>query len=416
MLSVGLRAPRRAHTHPHVPTFAYRAVDPSGSRRAGNTIATTAAALVESLSAEGLVVLELSESDESSGAAPSFGRHRKQLIDLTRTIAGLLSAGLPLSRALGMAKAMTASPYHECLDQIHQSVARGEGLAAAMGAQPRLFPPFYLGLVRAGERSADLPATFTRLAEQLERDDDLRSRLGAAAIYPALLAIVGSVAVLVMMLFVLPRFAAVLEGAGARLPRSTQLLLSLATVVRGHWVIFMSPLAALPIGVAWITTTERGSMAWAMLQLRVPGVSALRRDILAARFARLMSVLLAGGSPALAALENAAASLGDPVVGESLRRVRSQVRQGGRLSVALRRTTPFPSLLSQLVALGEETGQLQAFFRKAADLLEQRSQRRLARVVALAEPVMIVLLALIVGSVALSLLQAIYGVNASAFR
>jgi type II secretory pathway component PulF len=338
------------------------------------------------------------------------------LIDLTRTIAGLLSAGLPLSRALGMARAMTASPYHECLDQIHQSVARGEGLAAAMGAQPRLFPPFYLGLVRAGERSADLPATFTRLAEQLERDDDLRSRLGAAAIYPALLAIVGSVAVLVMMLFVLPRFAAVLEGAGARLPRSTQLLLSLATVVRGHWLIFMSPLAALPIAVAWITTTERGAMAWAMLQLRVPGVSALRRDILAARFARLMSVLLAGGSPALAALENAAASLGDPVVGESLRQVRSQVRQGGRLSVALRRTTAFPSLLSQLVALGEETGQLQEFLRKAADLLEQRSQRTLARLVALAEPVMIVLLALIVGSVALSLLQAIYGVNASAFR
>jgi len=311
---------------------------------------------------------------------------------------------------------MAPPPYRDCLDQIGRSVSRGESLATAMAAHPNLFPPFYLGLVRAGERSAELPTTFNRLVEQLERDDDLRSRLGAAAIYPALLAIVGSAAILVLMLFVLPRFAAVLEGAGARLPRSTQLLVTIATAARIHWLAFLSPIGSVPLIVAWTTTTERGAHAWAELQLRLPGLRRFRRDILAARFARLMSVLLAGGAPVLGALDTAAASLADPVAGATLVRVRAQVREGVRLSVALRETALFPSVLMQLVALGEETGRLHEFLRKAADLFEQRSQRALARLVALAEPLMIVLLALVVGSVALSLLQAIYGVNASAFR
>lgn len=399
-----------------MPTFAYRSVDRSGSRRAGVAVATTPSALVEALTAEGLVVLECSEADERSSVGHGPNRYRKVLIDVTRSIAGLLSAGLPLSRALTTATSMTTSPYKEVLDQVHRSVGRGEALATAMGAHPNLFPPFYLGLVRAGERSAELPATFNRLVEQLERDDDLRSRLGAAAIYPALLAIVGSAAILVLMLFVLPRFAAVLEGAGAHLPRSTQLLVSTATIARAHWFAFLSPMSGVPLAIAWITTTERGARTWAKAQLRLPGIRAFRRDVLAARFARLTSVLLIGGTPMLGALENAAASLGDPVARDCLLRVRAHVREGTRLSAALSQTTLFPPVLVQLVALGEETGQLHEFLRKAADLFEQRSQRTLSRLVALAEPIMIVLLALVVGSVALSLLQAIYGVNASAFR
>lgn len=311
---------------------------------------------------------------------------------------------------------MTGSPYREGLDEIHRAVARGETLAAAMSAHPNLFPPFYLGLVRAGERAADLPAAFTRLATQLERDDEIRSRLGSAAIYPALLAVVGTAAMLLLMLFVLPRFAGILESAGAHLPSSTQLLLTVSAAARDHWLIVIAPIASVPIAIAWIGTTEQGARAWAEAQLRIPGLRTIRRDILAARFARLTSVLLEGGTPVLGALDNAATSLGDPVARAALVRVRAQVREGTRLSAALRDTRLLPPLLAQLVALGEETGKSHEFLRKAADLFEQRCERTLARLVALAEPLMIVVLALVVGSVALSLLQAIYGVNANAFR
>jgi len=399
-----------------MPWFTYRAIDGSGRRKSGKASAATSIALLDSLTSEALVVLEWRETNFTAADTPRLVRRRKPLLEVTRAIAGLLTAGLPLSRALKTAKSMTASPYRECIEQVHQAVARGESLANALSAHPALFPPFYLGLVSAGERSAELPATFTRLADQLERDADLRSRLGAAAIYPTILALVGGFAVLVLMLFVLPRFAAVLEGAGAHLPRSTELLLSVATTLRTHWVFALSPIVTVPIAAAWIANTQQGATAWAGLQLRLPILRTLRRDILAARFARLTSVLLAGGTPALGALDNVAASLGDPLARTALLRVRSQVREGVRLSTALRDTGLFPSLLPQLAALGEETGQLHEFLRKAADLFEQRSERAVGRLVALAEPAMIVLLALVVGSVALSLLQAIYGVNASAFR
>jgi len=397
-------------------TFAYRAVDRSGSRRTGRAVATTPEALLESLTGQGLFVLEWSEVEALTTASHALRRHHKTLIDVTRAIAGLLAAGLPLSRALSTAKSMTGSPYREGLDEIHRAVARGETLAAAMSAHPNLFPPFYLGLVRAGERAADLPAAFTRLAAQLERDHELRSRLGSAAIYPALLAIVGTAAMLLLTLFVLPRFAGILESAGAHLPRSTQLLLTVSAAARDHWLIVISPIASVPIAIAWIGTTERGARAWAEAQLRIPGLRMIRRDILAARFARITSVLLEGGTPVLGALDNAATSLGDPVARAALVRVRAQVREGTRLSTALRDIKLLPPLLAQLVELGEETGKLHEFLRKAADLFEQRCERTLARLVALAEPLMIVVLALVVGSVALSLLQAIYGVNANAFR
>jgi len=198
-----------------VQTFAYRAVDGAGLRRRGCVVAQTPDALVELLSAEGLVVLECHESDRVPGTGQRFARRNKALIDFTRAIAGLLAAGLPLSRALTTAKAMTTSPYRECLDEVCHAVTRGESLAAAMSAHPGLFPPFYLGLVGAGERSADLPAAFTRLAAQLERDEDVRSRLTSAAIYPVLLAVVGTVAILILMLFVLPRFKCYARVVGA---------------------------------------------------------------------------------------------------------------------------------------------------------------------------------------------------------
>jgi type II secretory pathway component PulF len=396
--------------------FLYRAVDRSGSRRTSHAVATSPAALVEALTAQGLLVVEWSEVEAAPTVGTTVRRHRKTLIEVTRAIAGLLAAGLPLSRALTTAQSMTASPYREGLDEIHRALARGETLAAAMSAHPNLFPPFYLGLVRAGERSAELPAAFARLAAQLEREDELRARLGSAAIYPALLAVVGTAAMLLLMLFVLPRFAGILENAGAHLPRSTQLLLAISAAARDHWFIVISPIASVPVVIAWIGSTEQGARAWAEAQLRIPGLQAIRRDILAARFARLTSVLLEGGTPVLGALDNAAISLGDPVARVALLRVRAQVREGRRLSTALRDTGLLPALLAQLVALGEETGRLHEFLRKAADLFEQRCERTLARLVALAEPLMIVVLALVVGSVALSLLQAIYGVNASAFR
>ena len=204
-----------------MPSFAYCAIDNHGTRHTGHADAPTPGALALALEERGLVVVDVAANHDSRAGNSEAYRHsnRAALIDVTRALAGLLSAGLPLSRAIAAAVSTSQQPMSERLSTIRDRVARGDALATALAAHAETFPPLYLGLVRAGERSGDLAGAFTRLATQLEREDELRSKLLSAAIYPALLAVVGTTAVLVLLLFVLPRFAGVLEGAGAHLPR-----------------------------------------------------------------------------------------------------------------------------------------------------------------------------------------------------
>lgn len=401
-----------------MPTFTYQAIDTLGTRHTGHADAPTPGALALALEERGLVVVNVAAGSDDSNITASVGyqrANRAPLIDVTRALAGLLSAGLPLTRALTAATSTTTHALREQLSTVRDRVGRGDPLATALAAHPGIFPPLYIGLVRAGERSGDLAGAFTRLASQLEREDELRSKLLSAAIYPALLAVVGTTAVLVLLLFVLPRFAGVLDGAGAHLPRSTQLLLDASAVARHNWYLLLIPPFAVALATTWAKTSREGARAWSNTLFALPMIGALRRDQTAGQFARMMSILLLGGSPMLGALDDVAASLADPVVQDDVARVRARVREGIALHASLADSTTFPPLLAQLAALGEETGRLEEFLRKAAELFEQRAERLTSRVVALAEPVMIIVLGIIVGAVALSLLQAIYGVNAGSF-
>jgi type II secretory pathway component PulF len=401
-----------------MPTFSYHAIDPRGTRLAGRADAPTASALWQALEDRGLVVLEVRAGSDhpSVRVVEGFRRSlRGPLVDVTRALAGLMAAGLSLTRALAAANAVSGGTVGERLTLVRDRVSRGDTLATALAAHPDVFPPLYVGLIRAGERSGDLAGTFTRLATQLEREDELRSKLVSAAIYPVLLAVVGTTAVLVLLLFVLPRFAGVLEGAGAHIPRSTQLLISASAAAQHYWFLFLIPPVAIVSATMWVQSSVSGARAWASILVTLPLIGRLRRDILASRFARTMSVLLTGGAPVLRALDDASASLDDLLARDEVARVRARVREGASIHLALEDSTLFPPLLAQLVALGEETGKLEEFLRKAADLFEQRTERSTSRLVALAEPAMIVVLGIVVGSVALSLLQAIYGLNAGSF-
>jgi type II secretory pathway component PulF len=400
-----------------MPSFPFRAIDARGGGQRGELEAPTPAIASQMLEARGLIVLDVGAARASGSSVVRVARPaRGAIVDVTRALAGLLSAGLPLARALAAAESTSVGPVAARLASVRERVSRGDTLATALAAHPDLFSPLYVGLVRAGERAGDLAGTFERLADQLERDAELRAKLVSAAIYPALLAVVGLSAVLLLLLFVLPRFAGVLAGAGAALPRSTTLLLSAATLAQRYWFLLLLPVIAVAAGAAWVGTTAGGARAWSATLLATPVVRAMRRELIAARFARMMSVLLAGGAPALSALDDTAMSLADPLARDAVLDARARVREGGALHRAIAGTAFFPPLLAQLIALGEETGRLEDFLRKAADLFEQRTSRATTRLVALAEPLMIIALGVVVGSVALSLLQAIYGINAGSFR
>jgi general secretion pathway protein F len=400
-----------------MPAFAYHAIDAAGRRQRGSEEAPSAAALKHLLEARGLLVLDVAAGAADAGSLAFGGRGlRRGVLELTRALAALLPAGVPLARALGIAAGIVGGPAGGVIGAVRARVERGGTLAEALSEHPRCFSPFYLGMIRAGEKSGDLPGAFRRLAEQLERDDKLRTRLVSASIYPLLLTLFGGAALLVLMLFVLPRFVELLQDAGATLPRSTALLLSASATAARLWPLLLlaPPLVALLGG--WARFSESGRRAWALLLIRTPGIGWMRRQTLAARFARLAGVLLAGGAPLYTALGDARGSLADPLAQDEVERVRERVRAGGSLHGALGEGALFPPLLPQLVAVGEESSRLEEFLLKAADIFEDRTEQATQRLVTLAEPMMIVVFGTLVAFVALSLLQAIYSVNAGGFR
>jgi type II secretory pathway component PulF len=399
-----------------MPTYAYQAVDGSGKRLRGQAQAISSGALARTLEERGLFVLDVAESSEAArGGSRGFrlGR-RREILEVTRALAALLPVGMPLAQALNAASGVASGDVRAALQEVRARVERGDPLSVALAEHRTLFSPLYVGLVRAGEKSGDLDAAFQRLADQLERDEHLRGKILSAAIYPLLLATAGSVAVTVLLFFVLPRFVTLLEGSGARLPKSTSTLLAFSAALHRGWPVLLLVPFVVAAFVAWVRGSEAGARAWSTIMLGLPGIRTLRRYALAGRFARLVGVLLGGGAPLLTALDDTIESIGDPNARDDVARIR--VREGSSLRAALADSSLFPPMLAQLVGVGEDAGQLRTFLMKSADIFEERTERATSRLATLAEPAMIIMFGAIVAFVALSLLQAIYGINANSFK
>ena len=398
-------------------TYTYRAVTAAGRRERGTAEAESVSALSRSLQARGLIVLDVEIEPSAASAAPTArGGRRADVLELTRAMAALLEAGVPLAKALGTATAITHGATTEAVEAIRARIARGDSVTEAIASHPRLFSTLYVGVVRAGERSGNLPGSFAALATHLEREERLRARILSAAIYPVILTVASVAAIAVLVLFVLPRFAELLEATRATLPRSTATLLAIADGVRATWPALAGIAALATAGVTFGLRTAAGRRMAAGMLLHTPIAGTLRRYTLAARFSRVLGVLLAGGAPLLIALDDALQSLADPLARDDVARIRARVRDGMALNTAIALGTLFPPLLTRLVAVGEEAGRLEEFLTRTADICEDKAERLLQRLVALIEPALIIGLGGLVAFVALSLLQAIYGVDASAFR
>jgi general secretion pathway protein F len=399
-----------------MPTFVWQGVDATGARSRGRLVAPSESQAIRELEAQGLIPLTVEErAGAAGGGSGAVGlRPRRAVLEFTRGMAALLPAGMPLARALAVAAGSTPPKARALFDGIRERVERGDELAQALENEPRLFSPLYVGMVRAGEKSGALDGAFDRLARHLETEEELRSKLVSLSIYPALLAGVGLVSVLILLLFVMPRFAELLATSGAELPGVTAAVLSLTAFLETNWPLLAGGAVFLVLAGAAARATEGGQRAWARLLLALPVVGGWRREVIAARFARMTGELVAGGAPLLSALGDTERCLDDPVAREAVATIRVRVREGSTLNRAVAERRLFPAELVQLLTLGEESGRLSSFLLKGAELLERRTTRSVERMVALVEPLVIVLFGGVIAIVALSLLQAIYGVNAGA--
>lgn len=400
-----------------MPVFAYRAADRAGRTVDGVMEAFDANAVVERLHREDYYPLRVEATDEQG----RLGRRllgvprvpSRDVLDFTQQLATLVEAGLPLERALVVLGDVSASrQLRQIVLDVTQSVRSGSTLADALAHhQPRPFSRLYVNTVRAGERGGVLEVALRRLSEHLEGARELREAVVSALIYPALLFIVGTGAVIFLLTFVLPRFAVILADLGQTLPLPTRLVMGVSEVFVTYWWAVAA--AVIAVAVLWqaVARSEAGRLQLDAGLLALPVAGDVLRKVEVGRAIRTLGTLLSSGVPLLGALDVAREGAGNRVISSALVAVHGGVKRGEGLARPMAETGVFPSLVVHMVRVGEETGRLDDMLGRVAGTYEREVRVAVRRLVATLEPAIIVVLGAVVLTIVLAILLAILSVN-----
>jgi general secretion pathway protein F len=396
-------------------TFFFRAVASDGKVRTGSLSADTEKAVARELRNQGLIPIYVGVQPKKSFALklPAFthGR-RRDVLFFTQELSTLLNAGVPLDRALSITGELTehASFRFVVLDVL-RVLKGGRSLADSLATHPDHFPTLYVNIVRAGEASGALGAVFERLTQFERTRDDLRGYLISSMIYPGLLVAVGLCSILVLMNFVVPRFAQVFEESRMRMPLPTQILIETSRIVKTYGWMAIAALVAAVAGLRAYIRTVPGRLWWDSFRLRLPLLGDALRKAETSRFARAMETLVANSVPLVQSLGIAGAILNNRKIAASLDAVAQGVKRGEGLAGPLRRSGQFPPLAAHLLSVGEETGRLDQMFARMADIYESDTRAAIRRFTSLFEPMVILVMGIFIGALILSMLLAITSIN-----
>jgi len=403
-----------------MPSFRWSAVDGGGDVVSGVMEAPDRAFVVERLQRQGQIVLRADPADRRRGLSEllqiEFGGARgidkAALGEVTRELAIMLAAGQDLDRALRFVADNTHSARARAvLANIRDKVRSGSALAAALASEPRSFSKLYVGLVRAGEAGATLPETLDRLATLLERERSLSANLRSALIYPALLVVAAIGSIVLLLEYVLPQFTPIFEQAGAQLPASTRALMVLGTAVGAAVPWFLAGILAAALVARQLLARPANRLKLDRLLLRLPVVGGLLREALAARLTRTLGSLLQNGVPLIAALGIAKDAIGNLAAAAAVEAAALGAKGGGGLARPLAAAGVFPARTVHLLQLGEEAAQLSAMALKAADIHDEQARLMVQRLVALAVPLITIVMGLSVAGIVSALLTAMLSLN-----
>jgi len=402
-----------------MPAFSYQALDADGKTRTGVLEADTAKSARTLLRGQQLVPMQVQalagNTADNATAHSAWGRRAfkpNQRAIWTRQLAGLVSAGLPLERALSALADEAETPaQRDVVATVRAEVNAGASLGSALAQHPREFTPIYIAVVSAGEQSGQLGLVLERLADDLEEQQNLSAKLLGAALYPAIVSIVALAIVLFLLAYVVPQIANVFAGSKQALPLLTRAMLAVSGGVRSYgWLALIAIISGAACArLAWASSTFRIKVdaTW----LRLPVLGRLARSYNAARFASTLAMLAAAGVPILKALQAAAETLGNRAMRDDALETLALVREGAPLASALARKQRFPALLSMFARLGEQTGRLPHMLDRAALQLRTEVQRRALQLATLLEPLLIVAMGLVVMLIVLAVLMPIIQLN-----
>lgn len=404
-----------------MPIYEYEALDKNGRKSKGVIEAGAVAVARQKIRESGVFPVELHETGNGkrqSAAQMSmgglFGKVRFNDVSLmTRQLATLLGAGLPLVPSLSTLVSQTAHPQmKQTLARIKEEVNEGKSLTAGMALFPKIFSPFYINMVKAGEISGMMNLVLERLADFNESQQALRAKINSALAYPLIMFAIGALVVFFLVTFIVPNITQIFEEMHQTLPFVTVLLITVSGFMKSFWwllagIILLGFLAAKYM----LLKTEKGIYAWDRFKFKVPLFGVLNQKIALARFSRTLGTLLQSGVPLLASLEIVADIVDNRLMADAIRLAAKDVEEGQTLSLPLARSGFFPPLASEMIAVGEQSGTLETMLQRIANAYEVEAAARIMTLTSLLEPLMILVMGFMVGFIVVSVLLPIFDMN-----
>lgn len=392
--------------------FHYRVIGPDGKEKKGSMEAKTAEQVTMQLKAQKNIVLSVEEANlMSRDINLSFGKAVKarDFSIFCRQFVSIIRAGVSVINALEMMRDQTENKtLKNALKGVHEDVSKGESLAMAMKKRAKVFPSMLCNMVEAGEASGSLDVAFDRMAIQFEKEDKLKQSVKKAMIYPVVLVVVMIGVLFLMMVWVIPNFMGMFAELDAEMPATTQLVINMSDFVIAKWWLILLVAAAIFAAVKLYAGTPNGKFVLGGLKLKIPVLGKLQMKSECARLGRTLCTLLSAGVPMIDALEITSRSMENVHYKKALADAKEQVMRGVPLSRPLKTCGLFPPMVIHMVAIGEETGNIESMLENVANYYEDDVQVATEQMMALMEPMIIVVMAVVVGFMIMAILQPMF--------
>jgi len=405
--------------------YYYKATDQNGKYVEGDISAPDYRGAVQKIRKLNYFPVKVSEEKKSSKLSagmrlslPIWGSPIpiKELMTLTQQLATLVNAGLTLDDSLStLIKLAETGNIKSILSGIRKKVHGGSSFADALAEHPKVFSKLYVNMIRAGEAGGILGETLSRLAMFMEKSVELKNSIRSAMVYPAILTFVGGTAVITLITFVIPQFSKLFEEMGAALPLPTQIMLGISSAIINYWPALILGILGFISALTFYIGTNKGRLRWDEILLKLPLFGPLIRKIEVSRFSLTMATLLKSGVPILQAMGIVQSIMINRVIADSVINLRQALKRGKGLSGPLEEAGIFPPMAVHMITVGETSGSLDEMLTKVSKTYDKEVEQSIKQVISLIEPMMILLMALIIGFIVISMLLAIFSANDISF-
>ncbi|MBN2455179.1 MAG: type II secretion system F family protein [Sedimentisphaerales bacterium] len=398
-----------------MPTFCYKAIDSQGNPVEDTLVAKSREVAIDEISAKGLVPSEVKDSSHKDTKTIGVtGRVSKTEVEtFTRELSNLLAAGVSLSKALQILSRETSKQAaKKQWTAIHDQVVSGTGLADSLAHWPKLFPSVYVAMVRAGETGGFLELVLEQIANFRSREQDLKSKVRSALIYPIVLAVLAAMILLFLLIYFIPRFSSIFSEFGGTLPGLTLGIVMVSQLVLRYWMLIAGLIVVVILGVKNFLAREEGRLAFERVVLKTPVIGKLTARFAFVRFARMLGTLVHAGVPLLSSLEVAKEAIGNETLARTVSGAIERVRRGMPLARSLSESRElFGGSIIEMISVAEESSKLDVELVRLAESYEKELDRNLKMAVSLAEPIMLFVMAALVGTVVIGMLLPIFNLQ-----